>query len=47
MQQFRETIWGIHPKYRRWFQFLTLLGVLLPLLGSMVSLARWSEMDIA
>ena len=26
MQQFRETIWGIHPKDRRWFQFLTLLG---------------------
>ena len=26
MYQFRETIWGIHPKDRRWFQFLTLLG---------------------
>ena len=26
MHQFRETIWGIHPKDRRWFQFLTLLG---------------------
>ena len=38
MQQFRETIWGIHPKDRRWFQFLTLLGgtagsVVLTLLG--------------
>lgn len=26
MQQNRETIWGIHPKDRRWFQLITLAG---------------------
>ena len=26
MHQFRETIWGIHPKDRRWFQLITLTG---------------------
>ena len=26
MDDYRETIWGIRPKDRRWFQLLTLLG---------------------
>ena len=26
MDDHRETIWGIDPKYRQWFQLLTLIG---------------------
>ena len=26
MDEYRESIWGISPKDRRWFQFLTLIG---------------------
>lgn len=41
MDDYRESIWGISPKDRRWFQFLTLIG---GVSGSVVlTLLEWNS----